>query len=280
MNYDIQADYKVQGSDMLNYISHNDKSIEFIQTWSDGGYFIVKNQIFTIAPGSIMIINAIDNHYSNPKNPDTYTRSKLIIPNDLFEKIVSLLDIESFADDNIMKTGGCSFLFESGSDVAMKIDRQLQNACIAFNENNENCTAHIVTSVINILLLILSNQNRQIIFKKKRTIDQLADYINMHQDNWDYISLENICKGLNISSSRATHLFKELTGLTITSYRNQLRISEAKKLLLSTNLKIYEISDMLNFDQCTIFNKYFKKAVGCTPNEYRMSNGVSSFDKS
>ena len=66
-----------------------------------------------------------------------------------------------------------------------------------------------------------------------------------------------------------------LMGKTIIQYKNELRIAEAKKLLLSTNLKIFEISDMLDFQHCTIFNKYFKEMVGCTPKKYRDSKGLS-----
>ena len=99
--------------------------------------------------------------------------------------------------------------------------------------------------------------------------------MNEHNNDWQNLSLDSICNTLHISNSRASHLFKELMGKTIIQYKNELRIAEAKKLLLSTNLKVFEISDMLNFQHSAIFCKYFKDMVGCTPKDYRKSNGLS-----
>ena len=107
------------------------------------------------------------------------------------------------------------------------------------------------------------------------TIDLLANYVGSHGDNWRDISMNQISTLLHISPSRVSHLFKELTGKSLTQYISLLRMTEAKHLLLSTNLKVAEISDILEFDAPTTFCRYFKKYVGCTPKEYRDSNGIS-----
>ena len=41
-----QTAYRVIGEDKLLSTPHQDNSIEIIQTWSDGGHFIVKNKVF------------------------------------------------------------------------------------------------------------------------------------------------------------------------------------------------------------------------------------------
>ena len=48
MNYRnsiYESEYRVVGTDARYALPHHDDSIEIIQTWSDGGYFIVKNNI-------------------------------------------------------------------------------------------------------------------------------------------------------------------------------------------------------------------------------------------
>lgn len=102
----------------------------------------------------------------------------------------------------------------------------------------------------------------------------MTSYINNHLSTWEEISLQNLCDHLHISASYASHLFKQLTNKSITQYSNNLRISEAKKLLLSTDLKIHDIAEILKFKDSTTFCKTFKKYTQSTPKHYRLTNGM------
>jgi YesN/AraC family two-component response regulator len=46
-------------------------------------------------------------------------------------------------------------------------------------------------------------------------------------------------------------------------------MQEARKLLLSTDLSVSEISYKLNYDDNSYFNKVFKKETGLTPKRFR-----------
>ena len=46
------------------------------------------------------------------------------------------------------------------------------------------------------------------------------------------------------------------------------RITAAKELMASTDLKVYEISDKVGFDSAFYFSKVFKKLEGVSPREY------------
>ena len=85
-----EADYKTIGCDAKNALPHHDNSIEIIQFWSEGGYFVVRNNVFPITPCSIVVVNAMETHYSNPSNNQKYNRSKLIISSDCFRHICEL----------------------------------------------------------------------------------------------------------------------------------------------------------------------------------------------
>ncbi|MNY07174.1 HTH-type transcriptional activator Btr [compost metagenome] len=47
---------------------------------------------------------------------------------------------------------------------------------------------------------------------------------------------------------------------------------EAKRLLVNKNLNINEIAIELNFNDNSYFTKFFKKATGLTPDEFRKNN--------
>ena len=64
-------------------------------------------------------------------------------------------------------------------------------------------------------------------------------------------------------------LFKKETGVTISEYIQQCRITRAKELLRETNHKISAICDDVGmFNRC-YFSKFFKAVTGMTPQEYR-----------
>ena len=76
MNYIYELEYQNIGYDLRNAKPHREDCIEMLQFWSKGGYFIVRNHIFPITPGTLLIVNAMETHYSNPSNVDTYNRSR------------------------------------------------------------------------------------------------------------------------------------------------------------------------------------------------------------
>ena len=272
--YEVEHHVIGTKSDSRLALPHHDDSIEIIQTWSDGGYFIVKNHIFPIKPGSIILINAMETHYSNPSDPDTYNRSKLIVSTDFFKTICRTCGLLEFAEENIFQSGGACFT--PAIDVAKNIDAYLKEATTSLSNSDDRLVqAQVVLAIISILSSLILNDDKEPIQDTKHTINLMARYVNEHNNDWENLSLDGICNALHISNSRASHLFKELMGKTIIQYKNELRIAEAKKLLLSTNLKVFEISDMLNFQHSAIFCKYFKDMVGCTPKEYRNSKGLS-----
>ena len=47
----------------------------------------------------------------------------------------------------------------------------------------------------------------------------------------------------------------------------------AKKLLVTTDMKISEIAQKVGYTSENSFYAVFKKTVGCTPNQYRENSG-------
>ncbi len=101
------------------------------------------------------------------------------------------------------------------------------------------------------------------------SINRAKEYINSHFD--ENINLTNICKYAGVSKNYFCNLFKKETDKNIWDYLTDIRISNAKKLLESTDLKNYEISLKIGYEDTAYFSKLFKKTTGLTPREYRKS---------
>jgi AraC-like DNA-binding protein len=63
-------------------------------------------------------------------------------------------------------------------------------------------------------------------------------------------------------------VFKEIKGVTIMQYYQDLKINEAKKLLTKKE-SISSVSEKLCFESPQYFSKAFKAKVGKTPTKYK-----------
>ncbi len=85
------------------------------------------------------------------------------------------------------------------------------------------------------------------------------------------IEAEDIAKDLKISNSYLSRKFKACLNMSVPQYINQLKINEAKKLILFSDKSLSEISALLAFSSQSYFQQIFKKTVGMTPTEYKKS---------
>ena len=69
-----------------------------------------------------------------------------------------------------------------------------------------------------------------------------------------------------------SHLFKKKMGITLKEYLLIKKMNTAKDLLLTSNLRIEEIAEFLNFNSAHSFYQAFKKTVKMSPTEYKKSN--------
>lgn len=83
------------------------------------------------------------------------------------------------------------------------------------------------------------------------------------------LSLKSLAFQLGFSSSYLSVLIKKELGLPFQDYLIQERMKKAKLLLLTTDLKIYEIAEQVGFDDMNYFSQRFKQVVGLTPRQFK-----------
>ena len=93
----------------------------------------------------------------------------------------------------------------------------------------------------------------------------------MRESVYQDVTAEELSKSLNICYSGFRRAFKEFTGTSPTKYMVELKLNEAKMLLLTTPQSIKQIAIVLNFDNVDYFSVFFKKRTGYTPSDYRNS---------
>lgn len=104
----------------------------------------------------------------------------------------------------------------------------------------------------------------------RRLVDQAVEYTRQHYHETD-ISIHKVCAHLHISTGYFSGIFKKETKLSFVSYLLQLRMEKAKELLLTTDLKTFEIAERVGYADPNYFSFCFRKHVGVSPKEYRNS---------
>lgn len=89
------------------------------------------------------------------------------------------------------------------------------------------------------------------------------------------VSIEEVARSVNLSSSRFHHLFKAEVGISPARYRKQQRLLLARHLLETTFLSIKEIILRAGFKDRNHFSRDFKKVLGLAPSKYRTQHLVS-----
>lgn len=102
---------------------------------------------------------------------------------------------------------------------------------------------------------------------RENVMDEVLYYI--HHNYRENLKLETIAPLFGYNSSYLGKGFSKRVGVNFTSYVDQVRISEAKKLLEQDQLKVYEIASLVGYSNVDYFHKKFKKYVGTSPAEYR-----------
>ena len=83
------------------------------------------------------------------------------------------------------------------------------------------------------------------------------------------ITLDEIALKLGVTPEYLSTQFKKEIGESFSDYIRSYRINKAKKLLISTELKLYQISEQVGYNDPKYFSKVFKENTDQLPGEYR-----------
>lgn len=108
-------------------------------------------------------------------------------------------------------------------------------------------------------------------YVQEAEIDRIVQYMSAHLS--DPLTTEEIALRFSSSPSRLSSMFKRSTAHTLSEYRNQLRVAEARRLLTETNLTQEEIASRVGFSRVSNFSDFFRRMTGEAPGALRKRKG-------
>lgn len=83
------------------------------------------------------------------------------------------------------------------------------------------------------------------------------------------ITLNEVAQQGHVSPNYLSYLFKKYMQCNLWEYVIKLRMEESKRLLLTTDLRRYEIADRVGYESPEHFSKIFKKYYGISPSDLK-----------
>lgn len=260
----MKVTYYQTGKDPFYHIWHTHESAaELLLFYSDGGTIVFREKVFPIRRGDFYLIHAGIMHYTLPSDPNQYIRSKLMIPEAELVRFSAL-------DQQLSR------LFSYGQVLFSKLlPEQFEQTDRLFLETKNSfvfgmgAAAAEKANLLKLFAYFLSGMTKQPALSCEM-ISQAIIYLNTHIA--EPISIDDICRQVNVSKYHLCRKFKETTGLTIMEYLLKTRLEAAKQLLLTSRCTISEISEQTGFSSVSYFSRVFREQNGLSPLQYRKQN--------
>lgn len=107
-------------------------------------------------------------------------------------------------------------------------------------------------------------------------INACKEYIYSHIK--ERITIEDLADTFGVSASYLSRLFKEETGISVSTYIRQQKIEVAKNLLQFSEYSMIDIANRLSFSSQSHFIQQFRDIVGMTPKKYRDTYYMKQWD--
>lgn len=111
-------------------------------------------------------------------------------------------------------------------------------------------------------------------FSQKNYTPYVAKAVRYIEKNYKKItSVNDVADNVGLNVDYLCHLFKNDTGVTVSQFLNSTRMNRAIWLLNNTQLKSYEIAELVGYSNQGYFARLFKQKFQMTPYEFRNIKG-------
>lgn len=129
---------------------------------------------------------------------------------------------------------------------------------------------HLVIALMCLISEAYSGLINQNSFTKNRTHEIIDDfYVLISKYANQQRSVTFYAEKLHLTPQYLSTFLKQKTGKSVLQWIDHVMILHAKTLLKSTNLSVKQISHELNFEDSSVFCRFFKRITGVSPGSFR-----------
>lgn len=263
--------YKVEDDVWPVYHFHPEFDILYFK--KDQGRAIIGDYIGEFSHGSIYFLSPYIPHAFHPLERKIVTGD-----NSLYVMQFSYKSLgQEFLDKYEME--GCKNFLQSCNKGYKLQGDLLKKTALILEEMQEQSTLNQFSSMLKLLESFAESTEDGLSpitgpsytpSMKEDSVNKVNSVINYIIENKHrHISLDEISDHLCMTSKSFCRFFKKNTGKNFVAYVNEIKIGEACKLLLSTDLTISQVCNEAGFNNISNFNRRFLELKGIPPKEFR-----------
>ena len=123
--------------------------------------------------------------------------------------------------------------------------------------------------LIQVADIIFNTRTTEEVNRSQLVVEKICQYIQDHVG--EDLSLVKLAEIHYFNPTYLSRFFKQEMGMNISEYIDQYRVIKAKELFANGELKVREIANLVGYESSHSFTRFFKRATGMTPQEYRDS---------
>ena len=194
---------------------------------------------------------------------------------ELLKGLAELIQSKFYTEDEIkvLVTKNCLEFYDK-----IKSDYEIDKNLILDNEViiKEIYSTESLKEIIDILEKRLINVSKVISLNSSdKSIKRIVKYIE--KNYYTDLKLELLAEIFNYNSAYLGKVFKGHTGMSFNTYLDNIRIEQAKKLLMEDNIKVYQVCEKVGYKNIDYFHSKFKKYVGVSPLNYKKQIELGKF---
>ena len=265
--YEVDVYYS-ESDDSLQHENHYHYSHELIYIVEGNTDFVISGIQYTVAENTLVIISNLEPHANIVRSGAPYKRYVLLLPHPFCMMMIREPLLLSIL---IHRPKDFSHVIRLDSKLTEKIHSLFELIIEEFNAKKAFWNVRCATIIVDMLLSIY--RERSDAFPNYTNSENIGDivkiqeFIALHIES--PITLDNLAKRFYISKYHLSRMFKAITGFCFKEYLILYRLNEAKNLLISTEISVTVISQMIGYRDVNHFIRIFCQRERITPLQYR-----------
>lgn len=240
---------------------------EMILITSGRGTAVINHKTYDLIPGSLVFINRLERHnFIITEEP--YCRYVVSVSSDF---ILSFVRDAKLLSIFLLRPQNFSHAIRLSEEIEGSILALLQQMKEEYTLQREFFTEKSAVLFLSVLIELYRAMPE--VFPMRSHSNMVTAVLNTQRYVSEHfnrkLTLQEIADANYVSRHALSLGFKEIVGITFKEYLLLFRITEAKKLLTTTDLSVAQIAEATGYINVNNFVKIFKEKEHITPLQYR-----------
>ncbi len=236
------------------------------------GRFLFGRRAVPVEPGDVVVVDYSEPHVAVTDGPDPL-RLQLVL---FLPELIAPPGCRAFDAEYLTpftRQGALSNPIRHGTLLAGHLAATFEDLRTTW-ERRERADRHLLDANLRRALGLLVSEWRPAAIDQglgdADRLEQVRPVLRYVEDHFrENVTLEDVSAFVHVSPSRVRHLFKEVTNVGFKEYLTNVRLAEARRLLLGTDVTVCDIARIVGYTNIHQFYKVFYRYSSMSPADYR-----------